>query len=102
DRVRSSWRLRKSIPSSFREERDHEVRYLRERVLGSVKARFRAICRQPGSWPETGFGERPLVTSSSRTSGERGKFICHSSGSEIVDQNCSSLATPNIAWNRSQ
>src|SRR5438445_7044561 len=37
DRVRSSWRLRKGIPSSFREARDHEVRYLRERVLGSVK-----------------------------------------------------------------
>jgi hypothetical protein len=36
DRVRSSWRLRKSIPSSFREDRES---YLRKRVSGKCKDR---------------------------------------------------------------
>jgi hypothetical protein len=40
DRVRSSWRLRKSIPSSFREERGPSYDTCANEVLGSVKMRF--------------------------------------------------------------
>ena len=40
DRVRSSWRLRKCIPSSFREERKSVYDTCANGVLGSVKMRF--------------------------------------------------------------
>src|SRR5882672_6066508 len=52
DRVRSSWRLRKSIPSSFRKERGPRHDTCADGVLGSVKTRFWAICRQSGSNPD--------------------------------------------------
>jgi hypothetical protein len=54
DRVRSSWRLRKSIPSSFREERGPSYDTCANGVLGSVKMRFWAIWRT-GSYCRTGF-----------------------------------------------
>src|SRR5882672_2114223 len=52
DRVRSSWRLRKSIPSSFRKERGPRHDTCADGVLGSVKTRFWAICRQSRSNPD--------------------------------------------------
>src|ERR1700731_1584588 len=49
DRIRSSWRLRKNIPSSFREERDSVYDTCANGVLGSVKMRFWASSWQPGT-----------------------------------------------------
>src|SRR5204862_6341939 len=43
DRVRSSWRLRKSIPSSYREECGPSYDTCAKRVLGSIKVRLRAV-----------------------------------------------------------
>jgi hypothetical protein len=51
DRVRSSWRLRKSIPSSFQEDRESAQDTCANRILGSVKNRFWTSCRQSGSYP---------------------------------------------------
>src|SRR5882757_4431567 len=65
DRVRSSWRLRESIPSPFREERGPSYDTCTNGILRSVKMRFWASCQILGSYPETEFwdvwaGHHPL------------------------------------------
>jgi hypothetical protein len=57
DRVRSSWRLLKCIPSSFREDRESVYDTCANGVLGSVKMRFWASCRLHPSYPATVFEE---------------------------------------------
>src|SRR5882724_3534514 len=65
DRVRSNWRLTKSIPSSLREERDSVYDTCANGVLGSVKMRFWEISRLVGSdlrtwhrfWANYGYSE---------------------------------------------
>jgi hypothetical protein len=87
DRVRSSWRLRKIIPSSFREERGPRYDTCANGVLGSVKMRFWAICLRVVSEARRGKAtaraRRHRALSIQRLEGSRPRFAADAGPNQI-------------------